>query len=458
MFVVGESTKQMKQIIVLVLVFLVFAGCVQPLEPKEETGTTPLEPLLPDDGKPDENAQAPAPSPPINIVTTEITYDLYGSTDYDFELEVPSNWESEKEEAYIKFYGPEGSDEYASSIIVQYLPAQAAGGSYESLQELLQAYKESYEADENTEIVTAFDVQQPLSGAPEGSLEASENARLYREYWWEGRLVVSDIYLLKHGNSFYLLEYLVFEDSYAVSEQYWKHALETFKATGTVAAEPITPPVTPEPITPSAPQVISPDVPLTQEAIDYFKEIALGLEFEAGYEFITLWLQDPVIKVHGSPTSMDLECLNNAVNQINALSKTAKPRIADSGENIDIYFTTLDEFPSLVSGYVPGNWGYFSLRWTNSGEITNATILISTDKPTPNARCHLIWEEFTQSLGLKKDSDKYPDSIFYGVYAEDPRGLSELDKTLVSLLYSGNFTPGMTPDEVSVMLEKIRAA
>jgi hypothetical protein len=442
----------MKQIIVLVLIFLVFAGCVQPLEPEEETDTTQLEPPpgLPDAGVSDENIQTPAaPAPPINIVTTEITYDLYGNTDYDFELEVPSHWESEKGEAYIKFYGPEGSDEYASSIIVQYLPAQAAGGSYESLQELLQAYKESYEADENTEIVTGFDVQQPLSGAPEGSLEASENARLYREYWWGDRLVVSDIYLLKHGNSFYLLEYLVFKDSYTVSEQYWKQALETFKATGTIAAEPITP---------SAPQVISPDVPLTQEAIDYFKEIALGLEFEAGYEFITLWLKDPVIKIHGSPTSMDLECLNNAVNQNAALSKTIKPRISDSGENIDIYFTTLDEFPSLVSGYVPGNWGYFSLRWTGSGEITNATILISTDKPTPNARCHLIWEEFTQSLGLKKDSDKYPDSIFYGVYAEDPRGLSELDKVLVSLLYSGNFTPGMTPDEVDSMLERIRTS
>jgi len=441
----------MKQIIVLVLIFLVFAGCVEPQEPEEDTDTTPLEPLpeLPGAGELDENTQTPAaPTPPITIVITELTYDLYEDPDYDFELEVPSHWESETEEAYIMFSGPEDSNEYASSIIVRYLPAQAVGGSYDSLQELLQVYKESYEANENTELLTAFDLQQPLSGAPEGSLEASENARLYREYRWEDRLVVLDMYMLKHGNSFYLLEYLVFEEDYAGSENYWKHALETFKATGTIAAEPITP---------SAPQVISPDVPLTQEAIDYFKEIALGLEFEAGTEFITLWLKDPVIKIHGSPTSMDLECLNNAINQNAALSKTIKPRISDSGENIDIYFTTLDEFPSLVSSYVPGNWGYFSLWWTG-GEITKAVILISTDKPTPNERCHLIWEEFTQSLGLKKDSLKYTDSIFYGVYAEDPRGLSELDKMLVRWLYSGNFTPGMTPDEVDSVLEKIRTA
>ncbi|MBI5884558.1 DUF2927 domain-containing protein [archaeon] len=418
-----------KKLIALVLVLVFLAGCIQPPEPIEpvdgtEAGAIEQLPLEPSDGStidvnaiepvPDANKQAPAPK--VDITITKIAYKLYESADYAFQLEMPSHWTAAVNGASLQLLGVEGSGEYAATFIINYIPAKPNGGDYSSLQELTQAYKGTFNADTKTQLLDSFDIKQPSVQAPLNSLNAMENTRIYREYLDSGRLVAEDIYLLKQKDSFYVLDYLVFKDSLNVGEDYWKHLLESFRASGIQA------------LVPAEPQVIPLGVPLTQEAIDYFKEIALGLEFSSGYEFITNWQSDPIIKINGSPTSMDLECLNNAVNKVGELSKTVKPRIADSGQNIDIYFSPLADFPSLVPSYVEGNWGYFSLWWTNTGELTKAIILISTDQPTPNARCHLIWEEFVQSLGLKKDAYNHSDSLFYGVYAEEPRGLSSLDE------------------------------
>ena len=66
-------------------------------------------------------------------------------------------------------------------------------------------------------------------------------------------------------------------------------------------------------------------------------------------------------------------------------------------------------------------------------------------------RAGVICEEIIQSLGLSNDSYTYPDSIFYQGYSEISWP-SELDWTLVELLYHPALRLGMTADEVRQVL------
>jgi hypothetical protein len=75
-------------------------------------------------------------------------------------------------------------------------------------------------------------------------------------------------------------------------------------------------------------------------------------------------------------------------------------------------------------------------------------VLIRTTGISDTTRCHLIREERTQGTGLLRDSNQYPDSIFYRRYSS-PTRYSNLDKQVVSLLYSGAIWPGYSQAQVT---------
>jgi len=89
---------------------------------------------------------------------------------------------------------------------------------------------------------------------------------------------------------------------------------------------------------------------------------------------------------------------------------------------------------------VSGNDGFFATNWHNH-VITDATVLVRTSGIAGPVRCHIIREELAQSMGLMRDADDYPDSVFYGRYSA-PTRYSTLDKELIKLLYGGAIKPG----------------
>ena len=62
-------------------------------------------------------------------------------------------------------------------------------------------------------------------------------------------------------------------------------------------------------------------------------------------------------------------------------------------------------------------------------------------------RSHLIQEELTQSLGLFKNSQHNPDSIFYQGWSATG-GYASIDSLTIRLLYLPQLLPGMTRSEV----------
>lgn len=184
---------------------------------------------------------------------------------------------------------------------------------------------------------------------------------------------------------------------------------------------------------PAVPRVdasTTPDDDVTQ----YFQEVAGGAEFGAHDGMIRRWRSPLRIAVKGSPTADDEAELARIADELRELTGL-DISIGDDSPNVAIHFAPPDQFSSIEPNYIPGNAGFAYVRW-DGNTITQATILISTTDITRKERSHLIREELTQSLGLLRDSERYPDSIFYQGWT-DVTEFSDLDRAIIRKLYGG---------------------
>jgi len=146
-----------------------------------------------------------------------------------------------------------------------------------------------------------------------------------------------------------------------------------------------------------------------------------------------------------------LDTLNQVVTELNSLINSISLHVVDQNPNIDIHFTTIDQFASIIPSYVQGNMGYFSVRWNEIGVIYYGNILIASERLSQQERSHLIREELTQSLGIMKDSNRYNDSIFFQGWT-NTINYTPIDRAIISLLYDSRLKPNMTRDQVRKVL------
>ena len=189
----------------------------------------------------------------------------------------------------------------------------------------------------------------------------------------------------------------------------------------------------------------------SKEELEYFFEIAFGSEYGTSQPIIHKWTNNIRIKINGTPTNKDLDSLNQVIAELNSLLSGISLDIVTYNQNIDIYFTAVDQFASILPGYIPGNMGYFTVWWDSSDAIYKAKILIAIDDVSQQERSHLIREELTQSLGIMKDSYRYKDSVFYQGWT-DTLNYSPIDRTIVSLLYDPRLRSGMTQEQIISLL------
>lgn len=194
----------------------------------------------------------------------------------------------------------------------------------------------------------------------------------------------------------------------------------------------------------------------TAEQINYFLEVALGSEFGSRDAIIRKWSGSVRIRVNGTPTSEDLRSLNAVISDINGLAQGIHLQLDSNNPNIELYFAPKSQFSRIDPNYQPVNLGYFWSGW-NQNTLNRATVLISTTGVTQTERSHLIREELTQSLGLMRDSYRYPDSIFYQGWT-DPTQFSAIDKVLIQMLYRPEVRAGMTRSQVVSALREIPLA
>ena len=192
--------------------------------------------------------------------------------------------------------------------------------------------------------------------------------------------------------------------------------------------------------------------PYSEEVIDYFLEIAMGSEFGGNGELVHKWVGDVSIQVHGNPTDFDLDNLNQIIGEINDLQDGINLSIVEQNGEINIYFSSKEDFKQVESNYVEGNDGYFSTYWDGNGVIYFANVFV-LDSQAEVYRNHLLREELTQCLGLMKDADWYPDSMFYSGWTSITE-FSEYDELLISMLYRNDILSNMNESEVLEVLQQ----
>ena len=196
------------------------------------------------------------------------------------------------------------------------------------------------------------------------------------------------------------------------------------------------------------------------EVISYFKDIALGFEYGTSSEITRKWCSDLKIFV-GGDISNDLNVeLNKIVNEIRSLATDnfSIQIVNDSSQsNYYIFLGSGEEyskiFPSQVN-YVDSNWGLFSVWWDESNCLNRGNMYVDIYRANNIGQKHLLREEFTQSLGLGKDSFKYPNSIFQSSWTQTINYL-EIDKDVIRLLYHPKMKIGVDRYEVDNLLREI---
>lgn len=174
----------------------------------------------------------------------------------------------------------------------------------------------------------------------------------------------------------------------------------------------------------------------SEEAKEYFKEIALKTEFDGDRESAFVWTTDMKIFVDGQKPEYLMNELRKIVAELNVIIDPINIKIVSnkSESNYIVYFGSHTDFKSKYKLYSPQhletNWGYFEIS-TNSGKMY-VDLNRNDDKESHR---HLLREELTQSLGLVNDSWTYPESIFYQGWTTTTE-FAPIDRELIDMLYN----------------------
>jgi hypothetical protein len=176
----------------------------------------------------------------------------------------------------------------------------------------------------------------------------------------------------------------------------------------------------------------------SQEAQDYFNEICRGSEFGGGGT-VSKWRSDVKIFVTGDKREYLMDELKRIVNELNEYIDPINIKIVNSRSeaNYIILFGSAQEYVRLepiAKDYVGGNFGLFVVN--GGSTITDGTMYVDIFRTESiTAQKHLLREELTQSLGFKKDSYTYPESMFYQVWSETTE-YSPIDIEIIKMLYN----------------------
>lgn len=156
-------------------------------------------------------------------------------------------------------------------------------------------------------------------------------------------------------------------------------------------------------------------------AEEYFSEVCKpGGEFGTGQKYPAM--PNAKIEILGNATDADRQALEQVVSELRALGASGI-QIVPSGGDVRVHFADPGEFRKIEPNYVEGNLGFF---WS-SGNV----LIAAGSRVTQRERDHLLREEITQLLtGCYRDSNRYPDSIFYQGWT-DTTQYTELDKAVI---------------------------
>jgi hypothetical protein len=201
-----------------------------------------------------------------------------------------------------------------------------------------------------------------------------------------------------------------------------------------------------------------------ESVVDYFKEVALGFEFSNESKITRRWEGNMKLFIGGKPTPALLAETNRIVGEINDLATNEfnVEVVSDSLQsNFYIFFGSGNSYAAIFpaqSSFVASNWGLFSVSYPSSGVLFKGHMYVDINRANLIEQKHLLREELTQSLGLARDSDLYPESIFQQSFSTKTTEYAPIDKDLIRLLYHPKMKVGLDRDQVDKLLRDILLA
>lgn len=189
------------------------------------------------------------------------------------------------------------------------------------------------------------------------------------------------------------------------------------------------------------------EVDLSSKDLDRLVAVGLGAEYGGSNGIIVKWSGPVRISLAGKPSAPDKAALDQVVAELGELIAPTSISVVTANENVVVHFAPEAEFDTILPQYEPVNMGYFWTWWDAQPSIAKAEVLISTTGLTQRERNHLIREEVTQMLGLMRDVDDDPKSIFYAAWT-DTNSYTESDRQLVRALYCADVRSGMDQNEL----------
>lgn len=194
--------------------------------------------------------------------------------------------------------------------------------------------------------------------------------------------------------------------------------------------------------------------------IEYFKEVALGFEFGNASKITRKWNSDLNIFIGGEKNKELITELEKIITEINELTTDGfKINIVNnsSQSNYYIFFGSGNEYAQLYPSQVnlvDSNWGLFSIFWNSQNQLIKGHMYVDIYRANLVEQKHLLREELTQSLGLARDSKKYPESIFQSEWTSTNK-YTLIDNDLIRLLYHPDMSVGLTETQVDEVLKEI---
>jgi hypothetical protein len=199
------------------------------------------------------------------------------------------------------------------------------------------------------------------------------------------------------------------------------------------------------------------------EVIEYFKDIALGFEFGGASRITRKWGSKMTVYVGGRPTLELLDELEQIRTEINTLATDGFTMevVSDSTQaNYYLFFGSADEYAEIYPGQADlaeSNWGLFNVFWNGNNHLNRGYMYVDIERADPTAQKHLLREELTQSLGLARDSDAYPESIFQASWTTTTE-YAMIDEDLIRLLYHPEMPVGLSAMQADAVLRDILEA
>lgn len=235
----------------------------------------------------------------------------------------------------------------------------------------------------------------------------------------------------------------------------------------TVESIPIEPPTEPtepptEPTIPTEPEHSSLYIPgISKEDMQtYFNEVVLNMEYSDGTgdsSLVQKWYAPIRYITEGEPTPEDMAVLEDLFAKLNEIPGFPGIYPADDPMEYNLTLSFLDgtAFQTAFSDLIQGETADGAVRfwyYTLSNEIHTGHIGYRTDI-SQNVRNSVLPEEIINLLGIS-DSVLREDSIVYQ-YSSDALELSDVDWTILKLLYDPAIECGMDETACREILEQL---